>query len=167
MSPRVGLGARGSIVAIGDAETRLGLLGDQAFPAGLELVDGDGLDHVSLSCDQDVGALQCLVNALAEPCNLDVVSDVTVRRRLSRPNEGVILPSESVERCFQFVQVYICGGQPVVVLGFQPPSEIAAQAARALPKCERLGGVRVAEPLLRACDAFAGDLLLPSGQIIW
>jgi hypothetical protein len=55
--PCARLGARGSIVAIGDAETRLGLLGDQAFPAGLELIDGDGLDHVSLPSYQHVNTL--------------------------------------------------------------------------------------------------------------
>jgi hypothetical protein len=55
--PCAGLGARGSIVAIGDAETRLGLLGDQAFPAGVELIDGDGLDHVSLPGYQHVNTL--------------------------------------------------------------------------------------------------------------
>src|SRR5215467_4215209 len=99
MSPRVGLGARGSIVAIGDPEARLGLLGGQAFPAGFELVDGDGLDHVSLPGDQDVDTSQCFIDALAEPCNLDVVTDVAVRGRLPRPNEGLILPSESVNRC--------------------------------------------------------------------
>jgi len=102
VSPRVGLGSCSSIVAIGNAEARLGLLGGQAFPAGLELVDGDGLDHVSLPGNQDVDMLQCFVDALAEPCNLNVVPDVTVRRRLPRPNEGVILPSQSVNRCIQF-----------------------------------------------------------------
>jgi len=58
--PGAGLGTRGSIVAIGDAETRLGLLGDQAFPADLELVDGDSLDHVSLPGYQHIGTLQCV-----------------------------------------------------------------------------------------------------------
>src|SRR5260370_8522118 len=148
LCPRIGLGARGSIVAIGDAEPRLGLLRNQALLAGLELIGGNGLDHVSLPGDQDVDTLQCLVNALAEPCNLDVVSDVTVRRRLSRPNEGVILPSESVERCIEFVQVYICRGQPVVVFGFQSPCEHAAQASRPLLKRERFGIVRVPALLL-------------------
>ena len=118
MSPRVGLSARGSIVAIGDAEARLDLLGDQAFPACLKLVDGDGLDHVSLPGYQDFDTLQCVVDALAESCNLDVVSDVTVRGRLPRPNEGVILLTESVDRRIQFVQMCICRGQPLVVLGF-------------------------------------------------
>ena len=113
MSPRVGLSARGSIVAIGDAKACLGLLGGQAFPAGLELVDGDGLNHVSLPGDQDVDTLQCFVDALAEPCNLDVVTDVTVRRRLPRPDEGVILPSERVNRRIQFAKVYVCRGQPL------------------------------------------------------
>jgi len=61
--------------------------------------------------------------------------------------------------------VNICRGQPVVVLGFHPPSERAAQAYRALPKCERFGVVRVAEPLVDECDAFASDLLLCSRQI--
>ena len=167
MFPRVGLDPRGSIVTIGDAEARLGLLGDQAFPAGLELVDGDGLDHVPLPGYQHVDTLQRVVDALAEPCNLDIVSYIAMRRCLPRPNEGVIPLTESIKRCFQFVQAYICCGQPVVVLRLQPPSERAAQAGRALPKCERLGVVRVTEPFLDACDAFAGDLLLPSGQIIW
>jgi len=166
MSLTAGLGASGSIVAIGDAEARLGLLGHQAFPAGLELVDGDGLDHVSLPGYQHVDTLQSVADALAEPCNLDIVSDVAVRRRLPRPNEGVILPSESVDRCIQFVQVYMCRGQPLVVLGFQPPCERAAQASRALPKRERFGVVRVAEPFLDECDALAGDLLLRGRQII-
>ena len=98
--PAAGLGARGSIVAIGDAEARLGLLGHQAFAAGLELVDGDGLDHVSLPGHQDVDTLQCFADALAEPCNLDVVSDIAVRRRLPRPDEGVVLPSESVDMLY-------------------------------------------------------------------
>src|SRR5499425_1739049 len=166
MSPRVGLGPRGSIVAIGDAEASLGLLGGQAFPAGPESVDGDGLDHVSLPGDQDVDTLQCFVDALAEPCNLDVVTDVTVRRRLPRPNEGVILPSESVNRCIQFAKVYVCRGQSLVVLGFQPPRERPAQAVRTLAKRKRLRVVGVAELLFDACDALAGDLLLRSRQII-
>src|SRR5215471_7959113 len=166
MSPRVGLSARGSIVAIGDAEARLGLLGGQAFPAGLELVDGDGLDHVSLPGDQDVDTLQCFVDALAEPCNLDVITDITVRRRLPRPNEGVILPSESVNRCIQFAKVYVCRSQSLAVLGFQPPRERPAQAVRALTKRKRSGVVRVVELLFHACDALAGNLLLRSRQII-
>src|SRR5262249_50585384 len=41
-----GLGARGPIVAVGDGEPGLGLLGHQPIPAGLELVDGDGFDHL-------------------------------------------------------------------------------------------------------------------------
>src|SRR5580765_5425563 len=110
MSPRARLGACRSIVAIGDAKARVGLLGDQAFPAGLELVDGDGLDHVSLPGNQEVDTLQCLADTLTQPCDLDVVADVTVGRRLPPSDEGFILPSESVDRCFQFVQVYICRG---------------------------------------------------------
>src|SRR6266403_3072645 len=159
-SPSAGLVARSSIVAIGDAEARLHLLRHQSFPAGLELVDGDGLDRVSLPGDQDVDTLHCFVHALAEPRNLDVVSDVTVCRRLPRPNEGIILPSQSVDRRIQFVQVYVCSGQPLVVLGFQPPSERAAQATRALPKRERLGVVGFAELLVDACDVLAGNLFL-------
>src|SRR5215467_9916315 len=166
MSPRVGLSARGSIVAVGDAEARLGLLGGQAFPAVFELVDDDSLDHVPLPGDQDVDTLQCFVDALAEPCNLNVVTDVTVRRRLPRPNEGVILPSESVNRCIQFAKVYVCRRQPLVVLGFQPPRKRPAQAVRALTKRKRFGFVRVAELLFDACDALACGLLLRSRQII-
>jgi hypothetical protein len=141
-------------------------LGDQAFPARLELVDGDGLDHVSLPSYQDFDTLQCVVDALAEPCNLDVVSDVTVRGCLPRPNEGVILTTESVDRRIHFVQVYICRGQPLVVLGFQPPCERAAQVSRALPNRARFGVIRVAEPLLDERDALAGNLFLCSRQII-
>src|SRR5262249_42599904 len=58
------LGARGSIVAIGDAEPRLDLLGHQASPASLKLVDGDVLDHLSLPGLQDFDMLQCAANAL-------------------------------------------------------------------------------------------------------
>src|SRR6516165_1192208 len=47
-----GRGSRGSIVAIGNAEARLGLLGHQSFAACIELVDGDGFDHVSLTRHQ-------------------------------------------------------------------------------------------------------------------
>src|SRR5215470_5635416 len=60
----------------------------------------------------------------------------------------------------------MCSRQPLVVLGFQPPSERAAQTTRTLPKRERFGVVRVAELLLNAYDALAGDLLLCGCQII-
>ena len=46
------------------------------------------------------------------------------------------------------LQVYVCRGQSVVVLSFQPPRECPAQASRALPKRERFGLFRVAELLL-------------------
>ena len=50
---------------------------------------------VSIMCPcraiNDVDALQRLADALAEPRDLDVVSDVAVRRRLPRPDEGVVL----------------------------------------------------------------------------
>src|SRR6516225_477900 len=105
MFPCSGLGARGSIVAIGDAVARLGLLGHQTLSAGLELVDGDGLDHVSLAGHQQVHTLQCVADAFAESCNLQVISDVAVRRRLSRPYEGVVLPSESLDLRIQFAEV--------------------------------------------------------------
>jgi hypothetical protein len=42
------LGARSSIVAIGDAEASLDLLRHQAFTASLKLINGDILDHLSL-----------------------------------------------------------------------------------------------------------------------
>ena len=64
------LGARGSIVAISDAEPRLDLLGHQALPASLKLVDGDVLNHLSLPRHQDLHTLQCATNAFAELCNL-------------------------------------------------------------------------------------------------
>src|SRR5262245_55518511 len=162
MSPRVGLGARSSIVAIGDAKARLSLLGGQALPPVFQLVDGDGLDHVSLPGDQDVDTLQCFVDALAEPCNLNVVTDVTVRRRLPGPNEGVVLPSESVNRCIQFAKVYVCRSQPLVILGFQPPRERPAQVVRALTKRKRFAVVRGAVLVVDGCDALAGNLLLRS-----
>ena len=60
----------------------------------------------------------------------------------------------------------MCRGQPLVVLGFQPPCERAAQAGRALPKRERFGAVRVAELLLDERDALAGNPLLRGRQII-
>ena len=44
-------------------------------------------------------------------------------------------------------------GQPLVVLGFQPPRERAAQAGRALPKRDRSGTVGVAELLFDERDA--------------
>src|SRR5262249_55921237 len=59
-----GLSARGSIVAVGDAEASLRLLRHQAFAAALELVDGDSLDHVSLPRHQGVDTLECFPNAL-------------------------------------------------------------------------------------------------------
>src|SRR5258708_9375210 len=80
-----GLGARGSIVAIGDAETRLGLLGHHAFPAGLALVVGAGLDQMPPPGYQHVDTLQCIADALAEPWNLDVVSNEALPPRLPRP----------------------------------------------------------------------------------
>src|SRR5262249_21329247 len=48
VSPFARLGARSSVVAIGDAEARLDLLGHQASPASLQLVDGNSLDQLSL-----------------------------------------------------------------------------------------------------------------------
>src|SRR5438093_13175673 len=103
MTLRAGLGARGPIVAVGDGIARLGLLEHEAFPTGLELVDGDGLDHVSLPGHQGLNALQRIADALAEPSDLGVVADIAVRRRLPRPDEGVVLPSESVDMRIQFV----------------------------------------------------------------
>jgi hypothetical protein len=51
------LGARSSIVAIGDAEASLDLLRHQAFTASLKLVDGDVLDHLSLPGHQEIDVL--------------------------------------------------------------------------------------------------------------
>src|SRR5260370_12462001 len=108
MSLTAGLSASSSIVAIGDAEARLGLLGHQAFPAGLELVDGHGLDHVSLPGYQHVDTPQSFADAPAEPCNLVILSAGARPRRLPRPNEGVILPSDGGRRTTNPVQVYLC-----------------------------------------------------------
>src|SRR5207237_5532553 len=94
--PSAGLGARRSIVTSGDAVASLSLLGHQAISAGFELVNGDGLDHVSLLCHQQLDTLQCVVDALAEPCNLRVISDIALRCRLPRSYEGFVLPSDSV-----------------------------------------------------------------------
>src|SRR5437899_10394187 len=103
MSLRAGLGARGSIVAIGDAVARLILLGHQSFAAGLELVDGNGLDHLSLTGHQVVDTLECVPDTLSELCNLYVVSDISVSRCLPSPNDGVIITSDSVDRYNMFV----------------------------------------------------------------
>ena len=62
--------------------------------------------------------------------------------------------------------MHVRRGQPLVVLGFQPPRERAAQAGRALPKRERFGAVGVAELLLDERDALAGDPLVRGRQII-
>src|SRR3989442_1779846 len=166
MTLRAGLGARGPIVAVGHGVARLGLLGDQPFPASPELCDGDDLDHVSLPGHQRVDTLQRIAGALAEPPDLGVVADIAVGRRLSRPDEGVVLPSESVDIRIQFVQVHMCRGQPLVVFGFQPPCECAAQAGRASPKRERFGTVRVAELLFDECEALAGDPRVRGREII-
>src|SRR5262249_44211970 len=154
------LGTRSSIVAICDAEARLDLLGHQASPASLELVDGDVLDHLSLPGHQNVDTLQCAANAFAEPCNLGVVAHVTVRRRLPRPDEGLVPSIESVHLSIQFLEVLIGRGQPLGVLGFHPPREYTAQAGQAAPKRERFGTVRVAELLFDECQALAGDSLV-------
>src|SRR5256712_13715947 len=96
MSLRAGLGARGSIVAIGDAVASLILLGHQSFAAGLELGDGNGLDHLSLTGHQVVDTLECVPHTLSELWNLVVVSDLALRRCLPRPNQVVLLPSGEV-----------------------------------------------------------------------
>ena len=49
---------RGTVVAVGDRVARLGLLVHQPLPARLELVDGDGLDHVPLPGPHEVDPLQ-------------------------------------------------------------------------------------------------------------
>src|SRR5262249_40276550 len=165
-SPRVRLGARGSIVAIGDAVARLDLLGHQASPASLKLVDGNVLDHLPLAGHQDVDMLQCAANALAEPCNLGIVSDITMRRRLPRPNVGLVSLMESVDLGIQVMDVLKCRGQPLGVLGFQPPREYTAEAGRAMPKRERFGTLRAAELLFDECDALARDPLVRGCQVI-
>src|SRR5215475_539849 len=93
---RTGLRARRSIVTSGDTVASLSLLSRQAISAGFKLVDGDDLDHVSLLSHQPVDTLLCVVDALAEPGNLLVISDVALRRRLPRPHEGFVLPSENI-----------------------------------------------------------------------
>jgi len=134
VSLRAGLDARSSIVTIGHAVARLDLLGYQPFPAGLELVGGDGLDHVSLTRHQSVDTLQCTARALAKLCNLRVVSHIAVRRRLPCPDEGIVLPSESVNLRIQFVEVLIGCGQTLLIFGFEPPREHTLQSCGALPK---------------------------------
>jgi len=79
-------GARGSIVAISDAETRRSA-GRLSVPGGPQAGDGDGLDHVSLPCYQHIDTLAMRRRRARGPCNLDVVSDVTVRRCLSRSQQ--------------------------------------------------------------------------------
>src|SRR5206468_6201787 len=60
----------GSIVAIGYAVARLILLGHQAFATGRELVNGNGLDHLSLPGHQALNTRQCVADELAEPFEL-------------------------------------------------------------------------------------------------
>src|SRR5215469_13917493 len=99
-------------------------------------------------------------NAFAKLCNLGIVSDITVRRRLPRPNEGLVPLIQSVDLAIQFLEVLKSRCQPLGILGFQPPREYTAQAGRAAPKRERFGTVRVAKLLFEERDALAGDPLL-------
>src|SRR5437868_5116692 len=164
--PGVGLRACSSIVTGGDTVASLSLLSYQAISAGCELIDGDDLDHVSLLCHQPVDTLLCVVDPLVELGNLLVISDIALRRRLPRPYEGFVLPSESFHMCVQFVQVDGCCSQPVVVFRFQPPCECAAQAGHALPKRDCFGTLRLAELFLDQCDALAGAPFVRGRQII-
>src|SRR5690242_14955460 len=110
--------------------------------------------------------LECEANPVAKPCNLGVISDITVRRRLPRPDKGVVLPIQSFDLSIQFVEVLICRVQPLGILCFELPSEYTAQAGRALPKRDRFGTVRVADLLFEECDALAGHPLVSSCQVI-
>src|SRR5205814_9853013 len=120
-SPSARLRARSSIVAIGNTKASLDLLGHQAFPASLKLVDGHVLDHLSLPGHQDIDILQRAANAFTEPSNLGVVPDITVRCRLPRPDECLVLLIESVDLGIQIVEVLKCRGEPLGVLGFHAP----------------------------------------------
>ena len=85
------------------------------------MVNGDGLDHVSLLRHQHLDALLCVVDALAELHNLFVIADIALCRCLPRSYEGFVLPGESFHLFVQFVEVHGCCSQPVVVLRFLPP----------------------------------------------
>src|SRR5262245_52163295 len=93
------LGTRGSIVAVGDPEARLILLDHQSFTSSLELVDSNGFDHLALTVHQVRDTLLCVTDTLAQLFDLDVVSDVAMRRRLPCPDKGVVLLSEHVDIC--------------------------------------------------------------------
>src|SRR5262249_55649463 len=155
------------IVTIGYPVAGLRLLGYQSFPASLELVNGDSLDHVPLTGHQRIDTRQCPLDALAESCNLNVISDVAVRRRLPGPDKSLVLLSESIDLCVQFIQVRMRVGESLLVLGFLAPSERAAQARRALPKREKLTVVRISKLLLDESDTLTGNALLRGRQIIW
>src|SRR4029078_1054878 len=93
--------------AIGNAVAGLILLDHQPVAPNFELMDCGGLNHLSLPFHQSLNPLQCSVDTLVEPRNLVVISDVAVRRCLSRSHEGVVLPCENCDFGVLFVQVSI------------------------------------------------------------
>src|SRR6185312_5774207 len=98
--------------------------------------------------------------------NLRVISDITVRCRLPRPDEGLVALLESVHLGIQLLEVLKCRCQPLWVLGFETPRKKAAQPLQAVPKRKRFGSVSFAELFFKGCDAFAGDALVGGGQEI-
>src|SRR5689334_21748348 len=118
MSLRAGLCARSAIVAVSNAVACLRLLGDQALTAALELVNGDGLDHVPLMRHQHVDTLERATGTFAKLCNLGVVSDIAVCSSLPCPDKRLVLLMESVNLTIQFLKVFIGCGQTVLVFGF-------------------------------------------------
>src|SRR5262249_2591166 len=101
---------------------------------GIELVDGDGFDHASLTVHQVLDTRQGLSDALAKPSNLGVVSNVAVRRRLPRPDKGVVLASQRLDVRVRFLQGRLRCCQPLLILSFQTPCERATEVGYALPK---------------------------------
>ena len=83
-----------------------------------------------------IDILQRAANAFTEPCNLGVVSDITVRRRLPRPDERLVPLIESVDLGIQFVEVFKCRGQPLGIPVSTRHVSTPRRRASALPKRE-------------------------------
>src|SRR5215468_7232073 len=115
------------VIAVGDRVARLNLIGLEALPPGVELIDGDRLDEVALPGEQRVDVLQRLTDTRAQPLNRLIVAGVAVHGRLSRAHECGVLHLQHPRVFVQLVQILVCPCQPFGVLRVQPPGEYALE----------------------------------------
>ena len=154
----------GAVVAVGHRVARLSLINLEPRAAGLELVDRDGFDQVTLLRHQLVDGLQRFRSPRAQAADRVPVAHVAMHRGLPRAHELLVLLREHRDVGIQRVQVLVRFGQALRIAGVQRPGERALETSHALLELRHVGAVRVMQLLLDATDAFQHDALVRRRQ---